>query len=130
MGVRHWRGQRGISDSFRADNGPDKNHPNAVEVSGRRVKLPVIGWVRMREPLRFNGKVTSAVVSRTADRGFVSLWGGRLWRRTRVCRETGLGEAGIQLQSCLCAGLIRSGGTVSITALPDIVLTTGNMEEL
>jgi putative transposase len=65
--------KKGIADSFRADNGPDKNHPHAVEVTGRRVKLPVIGWVRMREPLRFNGKIQSAVVSRTADRWFVSL---------------------------------------------------------
>lgn len=31
------------------------------------------GWVRMHEPLRFNGKVRVAVVSCTADRWFVSL---------------------------------------------------------
>jgi putative transposase len=37
------------------------------------VRLPVIGWVRMREPLRFRGKILSAVVSRTAERWFVSL---------------------------------------------------------
>src|SRR4051812_26929216 len=65
--------KKGEHDSFRADPGPDKNHPNAVDVSGRRVRLPVIGWVRMREPLRFSGKVMSAVVSRVADRWFVSL---------------------------------------------------------
>lgn len=65
--------KKGVHDSFRADPGPDKNHPNAVDVSGMRVKLPVIGWVRMREPLRFSGKVMSAVVSRTADKWFVSL---------------------------------------------------------
>ena len=61
------------NDSFRADNGPDKQHPNAVEVDGRRVKLPVIGWIKMREKLRFEGKIKSAVVSRTADRWFISL---------------------------------------------------------
>src|SRR5712691_4984404 len=65
--------KKGVADSFRADNGTDKNHRHAVEVNGRRVKLPVLGWVRMHEPLRFNGKVQSAVVSRTADRWFVSL---------------------------------------------------------
>jgi putative transposase len=37
------------------------------------VKRPVIGWVGMREPVRFSGNVKSAVVSRTADRWFVSL---------------------------------------------------------
>jgi putative transposase len=65
--------KKGQHDSFRADNGPDKDHPNAVEVDGKRVKLPVIGWVKMREPLRFCARVKSAVVSRTADRWFVSL---------------------------------------------------------
>jgi putative transposase len=66
--------KKGVSrDSFRADNGTDKTHPNAVEVDGRRVKLSVIGWVRMREALRFQGNVKSATLSRTADRWFVSL---------------------------------------------------------
>jgi putative transposase len=65
--------KRKSNDRFRADNGPDKHHPNAVEVDGKRVKLPVIGWIKMREKLRFEGKIKSAVVSRTADRWFVSL---------------------------------------------------------
>ena len=66
--------KKGVSrDSFRADNGPDKLHPNAVDVDGKRIKLPVIGWVKMREAIRFNGKIKSAIVSRTADRWFVSL---------------------------------------------------------
>lgn len=66
--------KKGVArDSFRADPGPDKLHPNAVEVDGKRIKLPVIGWVKMREAIRFNGKIKSAIVSRTADRWFVSL---------------------------------------------------------
>jgi putative transposase len=66
--------KKGEQDRFRVDNGTDKHHPNAVEVNGKRVKLPVIGWVKMREPLRFEGNIKSAVVSRAADRWFVSLW--------------------------------------------------------
>ena len=65
--------KKGVHDSFRADNGPDKKHPNAVEVEGKKVKLPVIGWIRMREKLRFDGVIKSAVVSREADRWFVAL---------------------------------------------------------
>jgi putative transposase len=65
--------KKGQHDSFRADNGTDKNHLHAVEIKGQKIKLSVLGWVRMREPLRFNGNVKSAVVSRTADRWFVSL---------------------------------------------------------
>ena len=44
-------------DSFRADNGPDKQHPNAVAVDGKRIKFSVIGWVKMREAVRFAGKI-------------------------------------------------------------------------
>ena len=65
--------KKGVHDSFRADNGPQVKGADAVIVDGKRVRLPVIGWVRMREPLRFAGQVKSAVVSRTADRWFVSL---------------------------------------------------------
>src|SRR5690606_27749394 len=35
--------------------------------------LPKIGWVRMREALRFEGKVLGATVSRSADRWFVAI---------------------------------------------------------
>jgi putative transposase len=65
--------KKGEHAGFRADNGTDKNHPNAVVVNGKRVKPPVIGWVKMREALCFEGNIKSAVVSRTADRWFVSL---------------------------------------------------------
>lgn len=66
--------KKGVArDSFRADPGSDKAHPNAVQVDGKRVKLPVIGWIKMRESVRFVGNIKSAIVSRTADRWFVSL---------------------------------------------------------
>ena len=66
--------KKGVSrDGFRADPGTDKTHPNAVDVDGKRVKLPIIGWVKMRESVRFVGNIKSAVVSRIADRWFVSL---------------------------------------------------------
>jgi putative transposase len=38
-----------------------------------RIRIPNLGWVRMREALRFAGKVMSATVSRGADRWFVSI---------------------------------------------------------
>ena len=60
-------------DSFRADPGTDKQQPNAVAVDARRIKLPVIGWVKMRETVRFVGPINSATVARVADRWFVSL---------------------------------------------------------
>ena len=42
-------------------------------VDGKAITLPRIGNVRMREALRFEGKVTGATVSRTADRWFVAI---------------------------------------------------------
>jgi putative transposase len=59
-------------DSFRADNGSDATHPDAVAVDGKRVKLPVIGWVRMREEVRFAGKIVSVTVSREANAWYAS----------------------------------------------------------
>ncbi len=46
-----------------------------VRQRGKRgvVRLPVIGDVRMREPLRWQGKILSARVSRRADQWFISI---------------------------------------------------------
>src|ERR1051325_8816214 len=58
--------KKGQHDSFYIAN--DK-----VQVYGKRLRIPRLGWVRMRDALRFTGKLMSAVVSRTADRWYVSL---------------------------------------------------------
>ena len=42
-------------------------------VENHQVKLPVIGQVQMFEELRFSGKIMGAVISRTADRWFISI---------------------------------------------------------
>ena len=65
--------RKGIRDSFRADNGPADATSHAVEVTGKAVKLPRCGVVRMREALRFAGRVKSATVSRMADGWYVAL---------------------------------------------------------
>jgi len=65
--------KRGIHDSFRADNGPPAAGKDAVAVDGRRVRVPKLGWVRMREPLRFQGQVKSLVISRKLDRWFAAI---------------------------------------------------------
>lgn len=38
-----------------------------------KIRIPNLGWVRMREPLRVDGRILGAVVSREADRWFVSI---------------------------------------------------------
>ena len=64
--------KKGHRDAFRADNGPDKLHPSAVETNGKRVRLPVVGWVAMREEVRFAGRIRSVTVSRRADAWYAS----------------------------------------------------------
>ena len=38
-----------------------------------RIRIPNLGLVRMRETLRFSGKILSATISRTADQWFASI---------------------------------------------------------
>lgn len=65
--------KKGVHDSFRADNGPATKGANAVPVDGKKIRLPVIGWIRMREEVRFSGTIQSTTVSRMADGWYVSV---------------------------------------------------------
>ncbi|ACD83954.1 RNA-guided endonuclease InsQ/TnpB family protein [Candidatus Methylacidiphilum infernorum] len=58
--------KKGRDDRFTLTN-------DQFEVDGCRIRIPNLGWVRMREPLRFTGKIVSATVSRVADRWFASI---------------------------------------------------------
>lgn len=53
-------------DSFTVTN-------DQFSIDGSRIRIPSLGWVRMRESLRFSGKILSATISRTANRWFVSI---------------------------------------------------------
>ena len=44
-----------------------------IEFIEKRVKLPVIGTVKLAEKLRFSGKIQAAVVSRTAEHWYISV---------------------------------------------------------
>ncbi|MDA8344615.1 MAG: RNA-guided endonuclease TnpB family protein [Thermaerobacter sp.] len=58
--------RKGVDDHFTLTN-------DQFCVAGRRIRIPNLGWVRMREKLRFQGKIVSATISRSADRWFVSI---------------------------------------------------------
>ena len=45
-----------------------KHGVGTVKVDKKRIDLPKIGWVRMREELRYTGEITKVVVSRKNDR--------------------------------------------------------------
>ena len=58
--------KKGVNDRFSLTN-------DQFSIDGSRIRIPNLGWVRMRESLRFAGKVMSATLSRQADRWFVSI---------------------------------------------------------
>ncbi len=58
--------KRGKKDSFTTNN-------QSVQVQGKRIKLPKIGWVKMFQVLRWTGKILKVTISRTAHRWFVSI---------------------------------------------------------
>lgn len=58
--------KKGVHDRFTLIN-------DQFSVEGSRIRIPNLGWVRMRESLRFAGKIMSATISRVADRWFVSI---------------------------------------------------------
>lgn len=58
--------KKGVHDRFSVTN-------DQFTVTNKRIRIPGLGWVRMREQVRFTGKIMSATVSRVADRWFVSI---------------------------------------------------------
>lgn len=58
--------KKGVHDRFTLTN-------DQFNIDGCRMRIPNLGWVRMRESLRFAGNIMSATVSRVADRWFVSI---------------------------------------------------------
>ena len=68
--VEHGRGRPRFRAKFADDRFTISN--DQFKVEGNRVRIPKLGWVRMRESVRFAGRILSATISRTADRWYVS----------------------------------------------------------
>ena len=62
-----WR-KRGVHDSYQAGNGR-----GTVRVCGRSARLPRVGWVKIREDLRFEGEATTVVVSNDGIRWYAAI---------------------------------------------------------
>lgn len=58
--------KKGINDSFSLSN-------DQFDVKEKSVRIPNLGWVRLAEALRFDGKILSATVSRKADKWYISI---------------------------------------------------------
>jgi putative transposase len=57
--------KKGVHDSFSLSSG-------FFSVDGNRVRIPKLGYVRMSEEVRFDGRILSATVSRRGDQWFIS----------------------------------------------------------
>ena len=68
VGFPKFRSVKRTGRRCQADNGA-----GTVKTYGKRVKLPYVGWVRMRELPRFGGAVRGAFVSERGGRWFVTL---------------------------------------------------------
>jgi putative transposase len=66
VGFPKFKSKKNKRWSFRLNN--DK-----IDVAPHALYVPKLGWVNMAESLRFEGKLMGAVVSRQADRWYVSL---------------------------------------------------------
>ncbi|MEW6023677.1 MAG: transposase [Pseudomonadota bacterium] len=58
--------RKGADDRFTLTN-------DQFQIHGKRIRIPKLGWLRMRESLRFMGRIVSATISRTADAWYASI---------------------------------------------------------
>lgn len=72
---RFFTGQTGRPAFKKKGKAPDRFYVanDKFQIAGRRVKFPKIGWVRLRESLRFSGKILGARVVREADQWFLAV---------------------------------------------------------
>ena len=112
VGFPHWR-KRGVHDIYQADNGRA-----TVRVCGRSVRLPRIGWVKMREDLRFAGEITTVVVSNDDIRWYVSIGvdTGEAAPPKRTGESVGI-DMGVRILATLSNGSVIKNPKALVSAL-------------
>jgi putative transposase len=77
MAFKAFFAKRGKYPQFKRKDGKASfcaaNEVGTFRCDGEKIKLPVIGWVRMRESVRFSGALKRVTVAREADRWFASI---------------------------------------------------------
>lgn len=91
--------KKGVKDSFTVDN-------TKFVVEGKKIRIPKLGWVRMTEELRFDGKLMSATVKKRAGKWFVTI----AVETTDASKSHATGAVGIDLGVKTLA--VLSDGTV------------------
>lgn len=68
-GFPKFKSKHSCDDRFTVDASTD----TAIVMDGKRMRLPLVGWIKTTEVLRFDGRIKRATVSRQADKWFVSI---------------------------------------------------------
>lgn len=90
--------KKGIRDSFYI--GGDQ-----IQIVGNKVKIPNLGWVRLREFLRYEGKINGVTISRSADYWFLSVSVETCQRLTPCENQASVGvDLGIKTLATLSDG--------------------------
>lgn len=90
--------KKGLHDSFYI--GGDQ-----IQIVGKQVKIPNLGWVRLREFLRFEGKINSVTISRTADHWYMSVSVETNHQPTRCENQASVGvDLGLKALATLSGG--------------------------
>lgn len=58
--------KKGINDKFSLTN-------DQFKIIGKKIKIPNLGWVKLKENLRFNGKILNATIFKKGGKWFVSV---------------------------------------------------------
>ncbi|WP_229512969.1 transposase [Massilia sp. AB1] len=80
--------RKGRNDRFALSN-------DQFRVEDERIRIPKLGWIRMREALRFTGRIVSASISRMADYWYASITVDTL--ELSLPRAENQGEVGVDL---------------------------------
>jgi putative transposase len=75
QGIANWVSKRAKFPKFkhRGHKQSWTTDEQSIKIEGKKIRLPKIGWIKMREALRFVGKIIQVTISRTAHRWFVSI---------------------------------------------------------
>jgi putative transposase len=72
--------KKGVRDSFYISN-------QLIKFDENFIKLPLIGWIKMNEILRFDGKIMSGTVSREADNWFISIADNQVFQAPKPLKK-------------------------------------------
>lgn len=99
--------KKGVDDSFSLSN-------DQFKMDGKAVKIPNLGFVRLGEDLRFDGKIIGAAISRTADKWYIAVQVELPEVMTQTSENQAVGvDLGVKVLAALSDGTAIAGSKAS-----------------